>query len=165
MEIWKPAFGFEGIYDVSTTGRVRRVLAGQGARQGAIIRPHIAKGYFQYGLRKNRRRTNKYAHRLVLQTFVCNSHLTANHKNGDRTDNRVENLEWISCKENLLHACRILGKRRGGNHWNAGLTESVVPRIRALYADGISPKKIAEKYGVSRNAIYLLLQGKTWKHV
>lgn len=166
MNTWKPAFGFEGIYEISDCGEVRRVLASTGARVGAILKPYKTKtGYLQFDLRKGGKYLKKYAHRLVLQTFVGDSDLTANHKNGVKSDNRVGNLEWISNKENLLHACRVLGKRQGKNHWASKLNAQAVRVARKLAAQGVTHEVLAKRFGVSRVTMTCAIIGRTWKHV
>jgi hypothetical protein len=79
-----------------------------------------------------------------------------NHKNGDKHDNRIENLEIITQKENVLHA-------RKHGFLKSKLTESDVREIRKLLKMGVKPSKIAKEYGVSNLTIYNIRDGKTWK--
>lgn len=88
--IWKPVVGFEGLYEVSNQGDVRRV----GKR---MIKPRVERnGYLRYHLSKNNVVKSMLAHRIVALAFIENpkGYKTVNHINEDKTDNRVENLEW-----------------------------------------------------------------------
>lgn len=166
MEIWQPAFGFEGIYEVSSLGRVRRLLAATGAQVGGTIKPYEQpNGYLQLSLRKAGRYIKVYVHRLVLMSFTNERSPTVNHKNGDRADCRLTNLEWMSHSENLTHACRVLGQRIGTKHWAAKLDPQKVRKARQLRTSGWTHQKIADHFHVSRLSITHMLIGKSWKHV
>jgi len=88
-----------------------------------------------------------------------------NHKNGIKTDNRLENLEWCTPSENLLHACRRLGKRTHEKHWNAKLTMADVEQIRSMHASGVGCCAIARKYNMTHATISRILAGKIWRQV
>lgn len=165
-EKWIPASGFEGIYEVSLSGKVKRVLPSMGAAVGKVLKQHTNEaGYKAVTLRKNGKYQTKYVHRLLLESFSKESHETVNHKNGVKSDNRLENLEWCSNKDNLIHACRVLGKRRGTNHWASKLNEKSVAAIRKMVSRGATHQMAADKYGVSRISVTYIVSRKTWKHV
>lgn len=110
MEEWRDVQGYEGLYQVSDQGRVRNV------RRGRILKPHIVgAGYAQTTLSDRGSRRYLLIHRLVAQAFIPNpeSKPQINHKNGIKTDNRVENLEWCTLSENLLHRHRVLHQQGG----------------------------------------------------
>ena len=125
-EIWKDIPGYEGYYQVSSLGRVKSVsrkiyieLPGgkrsyyRNQREKIKTTPVFGSGgYCQVELYQNNIERMFQVHRLVATAFIPNPENlpTVNHKNGIRTDNRLENLEWCSYRDNNLHAIRVLGK-------------------------------------------------------
>lgn len=113
-EIWKSIIGYEGWYEVSTMGRVRSldrtVYFKDGKRsrdyKGKILKYKYHNGYQMVNLLKNKEINTVYIHRLVIETFMpkVEGKEWANHKNGIKSDNRVENLEWCTPSENNKHA-------------------------------------------------------------
>jgi DNA-binding transcriptional regulator YiaG len=88
-----------------------------------------------------------------------------NHINGIKSDNRACNLEYATCSENHLHAFRtgLRKAKQGEQCWTAKLDES---KVRAARSEvGMSPRQLAEKYGISVGAMRQVLDRKTWKHV
>lgn len=112
VEIWKDIKGYEGLYQVSNLGRVKslsRVTSQNKILPEIILKPQIhGRGYFAVGLYKNGKITNNYIHRLVASTFIINQNnsLQVNHIDGDKSNNYVENLEWVSNSDNNLHAIK-----------------------------------------------------------
>lgn len=102
-ETWKPVLGYEGRYEVSDQGQVKSILAGK------VLAPNkMNHGYTCVHLYTNGRSTRqvKTIHQLVAAAFLPNpeQYREVNHKNFIRHDNRVENLEWVSRKQNVRHA-------------------------------------------------------------
>src|SRR5690606_26581156 len=103
-EIWKDIKGFEGIYQASPNGYVKslgvRYNNGEVILKGGLTRS----GYLTIVLCKNKKRYNKLIHRIIAETFLGLSEKQVNHKNGIKTDNRLENLEWVTRSQNSRHA-------------------------------------------------------------
>lgn len=111
-EIWKDVVGFEGLYKVSDKGNVYSVERKDtlGRKWGGLtLKPAYDKdGYITVSLCKNGIRKSKTIHRLVAQTFIPNpnNYLEINHKDENKTNNHVENLEWCTRKYNNNHGKR-----------------------------------------------------------
>ena len=97
-EVWKDIDDYEGLYQVSNLGRIKRIYP----YEHLISNSKNSKGYYTVGLTKNNIRKNKMVHRLVAKAFILNpdNKKEVDHININRTDNRVENLKWVTHKEN-----------------------------------------------------------------
>jgi hypothetical protein len=110
MENWTKIEGFNGVYEISDLGRCKRIkaidLKGR-QRKEKILKPcHTGDGYYSYYLYGDNGRVAKKAHRLVAKAFISNSENKpeVNHKNKNRSDNVVNNLEWATESENVKHS-------------------------------------------------------------
>jgi hypothetical protein len=105
-------------------------------------------------------------HRLVAEAFLApvEGKTLVNHKNGIKTDNRVENLEWCDYTENMRHAFAngLNQASRGEDKGNSKLTEAQVLEIRRLRKTGLFHREIAKQFGVSYSSIQLICQGLRW---
>lgn len=156
-EIWrdlKPKYG--GKYEVSNYGRLR-------FKETALIRKETLdrKGYVSQIIFINGKATPVRMHRAVAYAFIPNPlnkpHI--NHINGIRNDNRVENLEWCTPKENSVHA---LFKKTGEDHHLSFLTEIKVGEILKSFE---TARVLSEKYNVSVRTITRIKTGKIWKNI
>lgn len=107
-EIWLPINGYEGLYEVSSFGRVRSLNYSRTGQTRILVSAQKKNGYLQVGLFKNRKRKNYKVHRLVAEAFIPNwfDDKQVNHIDEDKTNNRVENLEWCSAKYNINYGTR-----------------------------------------------------------
>lgn len=174
-EQWKPIAGHEGYYDISTLGRVRALpyTDSNGYTWPLRMRktPLCTYGYPSVGLYLPQK-TPKITriHILIARAFIPNPEgkPEINHKNGVRHDNRIENLEWCTRKENIVHSYQVLKRPHtkvatGTDNWNAKLTEEKVLQILADSKRSLN--KLAVAFGVSKKAILLIKQGKNWNAV
>lgn len=105
-EIWKDIPGYEGLYQASNLGNIRSLY---NYRKYNILTQNIKRGYYQIGLRKNGIRKWHQVQRLIASSFIPNPNNLpqVNHKNENKLDNRVENLEWCSVSYNNSYGTRI----------------------------------------------------------
>lgn len=112
MEVWKDIPGYEGKYQVSDLGRVKSLrmwssVQNRYVQRERILKPYLGTaGYLQINLKTEGTRKLAMMHRLVAAAFIPNPEgkEDVNHKNGDKTDNRAENLEWNTRQENIIHS-------------------------------------------------------------
>ena len=115
-EIWKDIKGYEGVYQVSNTGKIKRIgeysnQFGSTWESERILKPSSKENkYMIVGLSKEGKVKNKYVHRLVAEAFIPNleNKPTVNHKDGDRANNHESNLEWSTYLENNIHSIKVL---------------------------------------------------------
>jgi predicted DNA-binding protein (UPF0251 family) len=163
IERWLPVVGYEGTYEVSDWGRVRRAAAGSGTRAGRIVSPTpVPAAYPLVSLSRNNLKRSFALHRLVTAAFLGPRPLgtVVNHKDAHRLNNRLVNLEYVSLSENARHSYRL------GYHGKtnaAKLTFEQVAAIRSLSGSGLSHARIAVRFGVSRTTVTRILLGTTWQ--
>lgn len=167
--------GFEGRYEVDQAGNVYSLRPSNGLKSGYLKkRSTSTDGYFFVALFNEQGRQDFYIHRLLMLTFnpVENSdQLEVNHKDGNKQNNDLSNLEWMTHTENMAHAYKYLNagsnRPRGTSVHNAKLTPESVREIRRLWdgGRGMSRKELAAMFGVTPYSIGTVVTGKLWKHV
>jgi hypothetical protein len=137
--------------------------------KGGTLSPCKTKsGYLEVATSRNGKRVKELVHRLVGLAFVpgFESGLTINHINGIKTDNRPENLEWVSLARNTQHQWEIgLVDLRGEKQPGHKLTTKQVVYIRRLLSQGIPAHTLSVIAGVSSSLIDMIGRGKRWSHV
>ncbi len=169
-EEWLPIVGHEGWYEVSNFGRIKRVTPGGSSYVGRLLKPSKHRdGYIKVLLSQDGVERHYQRHCLVARAFIGPrpDGMQINHKNGDKTCNHVDNLEYVTPGENLKHAFRIgLMDERGEKNPGSKLTETDIREIRLLLAAGVlTQKEIGDIYGVVGSNISQINTGKTWAHV
>lgn len=123
--MWKPIPKYKGLYEVSDFGEVRAFK--RSGSKGMSLAIHPSKGYLQVWLSKDNKVKKFSVHRLVAMTFIENPKRKpqVNHKDGDKTNNKVSNLEWVTRAEQEAHKRNVLGKDdKGERNGNFGYRHS-----------------------------------------
>ncbi len=168
-EFWLPVVGYEGIYEVSNKGRVRSCFQPEKLAYwySKITKPQTdAYGYHTVFLSVNKNRKRAKVHRLVAMAFILNPHNKpqVNHKDGNKKNNCVENLEWNTPAENVAHSMRLNLKPVGSRCHSSKIKEEDVLFIRK-HKQLFSTKELSEKYKIDTSTIRSIINGTTWKHV
>lgn len=177
LDIWRAVVGWEGVYSVSSVGRVRyeedRPSNRFAVHAGDIVPQAVDEdGYFfvqlaRVGDRSSRRTAR--VNRLVAEAFIGPApflRAQVDHVNHRRGDNAVSNLEWVTCKENIRRAIKVgIRDFRGEACGNSKLVEADVLDMRARAANGESFASIGEAKGVTGATAGHVCTGKTWAHV
>jgi ribosomal protein L30E len=172
-DIWKDIIGYEGLYKISNTGKVKSLkrywITGHNTNRfhdDFLMKTYIDKdGYECTCLCKNGKRKGHKIHRLVLISFKGYSELQCNHIDGNKLNNNIDNLEYVTSKENIIHACNnnLRNYAKGNSHYNAKLTEYKVKEI--LSSNKEIYKILAKKYNISMATLMDVVNRKTWKHI
>lgn len=146
MEIWKDVLGYEGLYMVSSIGRVKSVKTG-------LIRKHSddRHGYKHIALCKNGRYKTKYIHRLVVEAFIgaIPKGLEVNHKDEDKSNNTLDNLEICTAAHNIEYS--------SAKHYIATHESGEVVEVFNL-------NKFCREHGLHPGSMYRVAQGKRSRH-
>lgn len=161
-EIWKPIEGFEGLYWISSHGRVR-----SNALNGECLKLRVASkyGHLRVALRKNGKRSFFGLHQLVLKAFIgpCPPNFESLHKNGKPWKNNIENLRYGTRLENAADRRRHGRAGDGSANGRAKLTPTCIERIRDMRKFGVPQKEIALLFGVIQAQISRIDRGLQWK--
>lgn len=178
-EVWKPIKDFETTHMVSNLGRFKSLPWIQKHSSGSKflkkekivpIREGVAfNGYSNVMLTKNGKQHSLFAHRVIAIAFIPNpkNKRCINHKNGVKTDNRIDNLEWVTHSENSRHsfANGLQLPKRGIENHNSKITDIDVLKIRKRYLLGESSYKIWKTLDMSYTNVKDIIAKRTWSHV
>ncbi len=176
MEKWRQIEGQEG-YEVSTFGRVRSYWPDRSSKVPPSEPKILAhcfdqRGYPMVGLKASRpskyRHITRRVHRLVAESFIPNPDKLpqVNHKDGDKLNNHVSNLEWISNADNATHAGKnnlyATGLRSGMGKW----PDAMARAVQTLLNGGVRPIDVSRVLGVPTGSLYWLSGGRkqTWTY-
>jgi hypothetical protein len=169
VEIWRPVKGYEGLYVVSDRGRVKslpRTDKRGHKRNERILKQNISAWGYKFVVFGDNK--SRVVHRLVATAFIQNNENKpeVNHINGVKTDNRLENLEWVTHSENMKHACETGLKfiPRGEKVYNARLTYKDAAKIRNMYKTGEwTYQRLSSLFNVSLSVIQNVINNKTYR--
>ena len=156
MEKWKEFKKTKRtIWDISTKGRLR----GNGNLKNP--KPNI-KGYLFIS-------NLGYIHKIVAENFIVNSENKpqVNHIDGNKLNNSFENLEWVTCKENIKHAWenKLNLPNNGEKNGASKLTEAQVLEIKKLHLKGEKSLDLSKQFNISERTLGRIYSGKSWKHL
>lgn len=167
-ETWLPIKGYEGLYEISNLGRVKSLKKvwyaaikhrQRNEKNETILKSSHSSHYHRVILIKNKIHTTALIHRLVAKHFIENNEnkLQVNHIDGNKLNNRVENLEWVSSRENLIHAIKNnlkTYKHKGESH------SAVKVSCDTLGITFDCKKDASEKLGISLDSIWEVCRGR-----
>ncbi len=175
-EEWRDIINYEGSYQISSYGRVKslnRTIVLNNGKERKLEGKIRAYGTDKAGYPITRLSTvNKGAttftiHRLMAKAFLeFRDELYVNHIDGDKSNNKVSNLEMISASDNIKHAFKLgLCNQSGERNGYSKLTKEDVIDIKLMLRKGMKNKDIATKYPVGKVNISQIKRGYTWKHI
>ena len=163
-EQWKMLNEFPS-YEISNKGRLRRKLT----VEYRILNPYSAGwGYREFSFVKKGKKVCRKIHRLVLENFIgaCPLGYQTNHKDGNRDNNEVENLEWVTPEYNIKHAYKKgLKTNVGIMNPRAKLKEGEVWLIKKLLHEGVKRKTICSMFKIGHDHLYNISSGKIWNYI
>lgn len=165
MEQWKDVVGYEGKYRVSSYGRVYSLLTN---KMRKLFDDKY--GYKRVLLSNDGKLKLALVHRLLLIAFAPNpeNKPCVNHKDGVKFNNKLPNLEWVTYKENAVHAVKneLHSVQFGENHYKSKLTNDDVINMRLEFSLGnTTTEELSSKYGIVASYVCELLRGEGWKHL
>lgn len=167
-EEWKPVVGYEGVYEVSNMGRVKRLAGTNRTPVERILKPSVSLTgipYLSVFLCKDGRKKRFYIHRLVLEAFVGKAAegKEAAHNDGDPSNNKLSNLRWDTAQGNAADRAKHGTERYGEQKANSKLTEKTVSFIRKH--PEIPGVELAELFDVSCKTISFVRNYRSWNGV
>ena len=161
FEEWKPVVGYEGVYEVSSQGSVKRVGKAFGATPGRILAQHPNhSGYPGVKLRNKGNDKTMLVHILVARAFLgpCPDGFEVNHKDKLTTDPSISNLEYATSQGNKIHAAR-----NGSKHYK--LTPELVIAIRHRYRELGHFAHVASEFGIDASYCGKIIRKQYWANI
>lgn len=160
-EIWRDIPQYEN-YQISNHGRI------YSKHKNELKALEInKKGYETIRPYKNNIRKTFRIHRLVAELFIPNpqNKPQVNHKDGNKLNNHIDNLEWVTYRENVDHAVKNNLLCRGEDSPHSKMTEKKVREMRKLYSQGFGSTTLAKMFDINEKNAYNIIKRKAWKHV
>jgi hypothetical protein len=159
-EEWRDIKEFEGLYKASNTGKIKSIKK--------IKKQYISNnGYWCVRLSKKGKTKLYLTHRLIIGSFIENysNKRTVNHKDGNKLNNKLDNLEWATDREQMDHAFKngLLDNNCGENSYLSKLKYKDIYNIIKMKKEKIKEKIIIEKYKISRVHIWRIVNNKRWR--
>jgi hypothetical protein len=173
-EDWLPVVGYEGVYEVSNLGNIVRVSSCTGKPCRKNLKKAIRRGYRGFTLSLNGLTKHVHAHRETWRAFrgPIPDGFQLNHKDGNKDNPNLINLEVVTPSENILHSFRELGRELpvaphvpGEQNGRAKITESDVLEIRSLIDAGHSQTEVAKKFNVHQTQVSRIYLRQSWRHM
>jgi glucan-binding YG repeat protein len=181
LELWKDIDGFKGFYKISNLGKVKSLSRQITVKRNGSIHKrklkgkmmHLKesdKGYMVIGLRKPREKRKWFmVHRIVADSFISKYHknLDVNHKDGIKTNNNSNNLEWVTSSENQIHAFKtgLQIPSRGENNGASKLKRKQVENIIKMFDNGETNAQVLKTYNISAAQVSRIKSGSRWAHL
>jgi hypothetical protein len=164
VDEWRNIAGYEGLYQVSRCGLVRSLR-----RHKLMAVVHNQAGYRQVNLYRESKVKNFLVHRLVAAAFLgpIPKGMQVNHKDGDKENNSVDNLEFMTPEENREHAIRtgLTPCSKGEANVRAKLKEAQVREMRSLRQAKVKLADLASRFGITVRMVCEIVSRRAWKHV
>lgn len=158
---WKDIEGYEDKYEISSTGLIRNKN-----RQNILKPTKASHGYLNVTFWKNHKRDTRLVHRLVAETFIGKVKLRdVNHIDGNKLNNNLNNIEYVTRSQNIKHAYDIGLNHKGENHGMSKLTSVDVCFIKHLLKIGEKNINIAKLFNVNPSLISYIKSDKIWRDI
>lgn len=180
-EEFRDVINYEGLYQVSNYGRIKSLdkvvdtnnqyyKKSKKILKGKILKQRILRKYYCVGLTKNKKQKTNFVHRLVAQAFISNPNNLpcVNHKDGNKKNNKAENLEFVTHKENSLHSIYVLNNKKppihkGESNKFSKHSKKEIDELRKKRNLGYTLKQLSIEYGYTITHISNICTYKSWK--
>lgn len=169
---WVPIPSLQGKYEITENGTIRNAITHK------LLKQQVNKhGYSIVMMHISKKPINCRVHKLVAETFLgsCPDGYVVNHKDGNKRNNHVSNLEYVTSSENNIHALRMklrkpanmtVFAKRGEEHYHASITDALATEIlKCHYVTGYGCRRLAKVFNISRGITARLVSGTSWKHL
>ena len=164
-EVWRPVYGWEELYAVSSHGRIARVSPDR----WRLLKPRLNKRHNRYYVLLCR---DGRAHARTMHSLVLEAHdkprpqgMVCRHLDGDATNNNIDNLRWGTPKENTTDCWRHDRIQYGSRNKSAKLNEFDICLMMQMERRGWGVKRLARRFGVSVHTLQEIRRGRSWRHV